>query len=343
METLDRRTLLRRGLLAGGGIAALGPLHALGADVAYGQRPRRAPGYGPLVNKGDLWLPDDFDYLVVQRQGELMDDGNIVPGIFDGMAAYRGRKGTTVLIRNHENRRQAGEIPVVVPDQFLYDLDSTYNAGNTKVVLDTHSRGRKNGIEVLETFAVLGGTDTNCAGGTTPWASWVTCEEVVNRSATGLKHGYVFEIRSRARGLVKAEPIPGAGRFVHEAALFFGGALYQTEDRTKSAGNPAGSAFYRYTPRPPYGVRVPLSRTTGVLQALKLRDEPLADMDVGRAPLTPYSVEWVTIDTPDHDDETDIDSSPFATRNQARAKGAAAFNRAEGTSRTPTWVVSRSS
>jgi hypothetical protein len=163
METLDRRTLLRRGLLAGGGIAALGPLHALGADVAYGQRPRRAPGYGPLVNKGDLWLPDDFDYLVVQRQGELMDDGNIVPGIFDGMAAYRGRKGTTVLIRNHENRRQAGEIPVVVPDQFLYDLDSTYNAGNTKVVLDTHSRGR-NLIEVLKTFAVLGGTDTNCAG-----------------------------------------------------------------------------------------------------------------------------------------------------------------------------------
>ena len=328
METLDRRTLLRRGLTAGGGLAALGPLHALGADVAYGKPPRRAPGYGTLVNRGDLWLPEDFEYAVIQRQGELMDDGNIVPGIFDGMAAYKGKKGTIVLIRNHENRRQAGEIPVVVPDELLYDLDPTYNAGNTKIVLDAH--GPKGTFRVRETFAVLGGTDTNCAGGTTPWASWVTCEEVVNRSATGLKHGYVFEIPSGTDGPVKAEPILGAGRFVHEAALFFGGALYQTEDRTKSAANPAGSAFYRYVPNPPYGASNLLARTTGVLQALKLRDEPLADMDVGRVPLTPYPVEWVTIDNPDHDDATDIDSSPNATRNQARAKGAAAFNRAEG-------------
>jgi uncharacterized protein len=145
METLDRKTLLQRGLLVGGGLAALSPLHALGANVANGKRPRRAPGYRPLVNKGDLWLPEGFDYTVVQRQGEPMDDGNVVPGIFDGMAAYRGRKGTTVLIRNHENRRQAGEIPVVVPDQFLYDLDPTYNAGNTKIVLDTHGRGAESG------------------------------------------------------------------------------------------------------------------------------------------------------------------------------------------------------
>lgn len=48
MDTLDRRTLVRRGLVAGGGLAALGPLRALGADVAHGKNPRRAPGYGPL-------------------------------------------------------------------------------------------------------------------------------------------------------------------------------------------------------------------------------------------------------------------------------------------------------
>ena len=121
MDTLDRKTLLRRGLLAGGGIAALGPLHSLGAQVAHGARPPRVPGYGPLVNKGDLWLPEDFNYKVIQRQGEVMSDGNLVPGIFDGMAAYRGKRGTIVLIRNHENRRQAGEIPVIVPDALKYD------------------------------------------------------------------------------------------------------------------------------------------------------------------------------------------------------------------------------
>ncbi|MGH3062575.1 MAG: alkaline phosphatase PhoX, partial [Gaiellaceae bacterium] len=117
METLDRRTLLRRGLAAGGGLAALGPLHALGAQVAHGANPKRTVGYGPLVDKGDLWLPADFEYTVVQRQGEPMSDGNPVPGIFDGMAAYRGKGGTVVLIRNHENRRQAGEIPVIVPEE----------------------------------------------------------------------------------------------------------------------------------------------------------------------------------------------------------------------------------
>jgi uncharacterized protein len=326
METLDRRTLLRRGLATGGGLAALGPLAALGAQVAHGKTPPRTPGYGPLVDKGDLWLPEAFDYTVIQRQGELMSDGNIVPGIFDGMAAYRGKRGSIVLIRNHENRRQAGEINVVVPEALRYDPTPSYNAGNTKIVVDTGPR--KGDFEVVETFAVLGGTDTNCAGGTTPWASWVTCEEVVNRSAAGLKHGYVFDIPSSATGPVTAEPIVGAGRFVHEASLFFGGALYQTEDRTRSAGNPAGAAFYRYLPSPPYGAKDPLSRTTGVLQALKLRDEPQAIMDLGRTPLDPLPVEWVTIDSPDHEDDTD--SGPLATRNQAYAKGAAAFNRLEG-------------
>lgn len=326
MDTLDRRTLLRRGLAAGGGLAALGPLHALGAQVAHGANPPRAPGYGPLVNKGDLWIPEDFEYTVIQRQGEMMSDGSLVPGIFDGMGAFRGKRGTIVLIRNHENRRQAGEIPVLVPEELRYDPTPSYNAGNTKVVLDMV--GAKGRFEVLETFAILGGTDVNCAGGTTPWASWITCEEVVNRSTAGLKHGYVFDIPSGATGPVKAEPILGAGRFVHEASLFFGAALYQTEDRTKSTGNPAGSAFYRYVPEPPYGAQDPLSKTTGTLQALKLRDEPLADMDRDRVPLEPYPVEWVTIDVPDHDDDTD--NGPLATRNQARAKGAAAFNREEG-------------
>jgi uncharacterized protein len=326
METLDRKTFFRRGLAAGGGLAALGPLGALGAQVASGSNPRRSVGYGPLVNKGDLWLPEDFSYTVIQRQGELMSDGNLVPGIFDGMAAYRGNRGTIVLIRNHENRRQAGEIPVIVPEELKYDTTPSYNAGNTKIVVDTGPR--KGTFEVLETFAILGGTDTNCAGGVTPWASWVTCEEVVNRSAAGLKHGYVFDIPSDATGPVKAEPIRAAGRFVHEASLFFGGALYQTEDRTRSASNPAGASFYRYIPNPPYGAKDPLWKTTGVLQALKLKNEPQANMDVGRIPGEPLAVEWVTIDVPDHDDDTD--AGPLATRNQAYAKGAAAFNREEG-------------
>jgi hypothetical protein len=71
-----------------------------------------------------------------------------------------------------------------------------------------------------------------------------------------------------------------------------------------------------------------LAETTGVLEAAKLRDEFHANMDVGRIVGVPYKVEWVTIDDPDHDDDTD--STPAATRFQAQAKGAAVFDRMEG-------------
>jgi hypothetical protein len=47
---------------------------------------------------------------------------------------------------------------------------------------------------VVKDFAILGGTDTNCAGGVIDDSYWFTCEEVVNRSASGLKHGYNYAI-----------------------------------------------------------------------------------------------------------------------------------------------------
>jgi secreted PhoX family phosphatase len=325
MKAMDRRTFLRRGVVAGGAIAALGPLHALGARAALGAPPPRTTGYGPLVPKGDLALPAEFEYAVVSRQGVAMSDGSVTPGIFDGMGAFPGPHGSTVLIRNHENRRRPGEIPVVVPPGLRYDDDPTYNAGNTKLVVDTRRKNQP--PVVVESYAILGGTDTNCAGGLTPWHSWVTCEEVVNRGASGKKHGYNFEVPSWTDGPLTAEPIRAAGRFVHEASLFLPPYLYQTEDERKTASNPAGSLFYRYRPDRVPGRGTSLAETTGVLEALKLRGEPAADMDL-KEPGQSFAVEWVTIDVPDHDDDTN--RGPLATRNQGLAKGAARFNRQEG-------------
>jgi secreted PhoX family phosphatase len=340
VETLDRRSLLLR---TTAGAIALGPLHAFGARSAMGAPRAKSPGYGPLENKGDLMLPAGFNYQVVSRQGDVMSDGQITPGIFDGMGAFRGRGDTTILIRNHENREQAGEIPVVVAGDKSYDFPATVG-GNTKVVVRRRRSGRNADgtrryvYEVVEDFAILGGTSTNCAGGIVD-DSWVTCEEVVKRGTE--KHGYAFEIDAYADGPVEARPIVAAGRFSHEATAWLDGVLYETEDR--NIASDGGSCFYRYLPdggdddrggNRGRRKRRALADTNGTLQSLKLKDEFGANMDAGREVGRRYRVEWVTVDEPDHEDDTDQrrDRVPGFTpvRFQAQDKGAAIFDREEG-------------
>src|SRR5918998_633722 len=243
--SMVRRTFLRRSAIAGGALAAAGPLGALTARTAAAAPPPSAAGYGPLVPKGDLALPAEFNYQIVSRQGVLQRDGEPTPGIFDGMGAFpdvggnpSGNGDRVVLIRNHENRRRPGEIRVTVPPGFAYDEDPTYNGGCTKLVVEREPAGRDPATgaatytyRLVDSFNILGGTDTNCAGGELPFKKWVTCEEVVNRGASGKKHGYIFEIDAMADGPVPAVPVPQAGRFEHEAVAWVGAVLYETEDR----------------------------------------------------------------------------------------------------------------
>ena len=335
-----------------------GPIQSLGARTALGQTAPQAVGYGPLVSKtaqndptAVLRLPEAFRFEVLSRQGRPMGDGNPTPGIFDGTGTFRGRgPDETILIRNHENRRRVGEIPVIVPADKRYDPDPTYNAGDTKLVVQRRRAGRNpDGTQrytyrVTRDFAILGGTDTNCAGGVIDDAYWFACEEVVNRSpVSGLKHGYNFAIPAYANSPVEAVPMPQQGRFVHEAVTELDGTLYQTEDRslqTDPVVGTIGAVFYRFTPtgrsNDDDDDRGPRNRFAGPgrLQALKVRDESRANMDVGRVVGRPYPVEWVDIDTPDHDDDTDNrrDRVPnfTPTRIQAIDKGAAFFDRQEG-------------
>jgi hypothetical protein len=127
VEELTRRRFIQ----GSAGIALGGPIAALAAQAAQGKVPR-AVGYGPLrdtpeLDSGEVYLrlPEGFRYRVISRDNEPMGDGRPTPGIFDGTGSFPGPRGTTILIRNHENRSRANEITVHVPAGKRYDPTPT--------------------------------------------------------------------------------------------------------------------------------------------------------------------------------------------------------------------------
>ena len=304
-QQMNRRRFLTATASLGAGLALARPLQA------FQFRPGRDPeaGYGPLrpvkdhrTNVELLMLPKGFEYWSYGEVGSPMSDGRPTPPSHDGTAAFQ--HGRLIhLVRNHEVRGQG--TPFGPLDQ-AYDPQS--GGGNTITVFDPRRPGQ------IESWAVLSGTNTNCAGGRTPRESWLTCEETVD--VFGRPHGFVFEVPSDAHRAVDAIPLQALGRFAHEAVAVdpLTWIVYLTED----AGSTSG--LYRFVP----DSRGDLTR--GQLQMLAVQDRPSADLFAGQTVGTEIDVEWVDIDVPAPDPVT-ATTSVFA---QGRAKGGAAFRRLEG-------------
>lgn len=309
MTTIDRRNFLHRSAAAGLGAGGLSLLMANAANAekaGRGNTPVAAPdngGYGELQPDpaGVLALPAGFGYVRFGETGDVMSDGIATPGLHDGMAAFPGPGSHVRLVRNHELNAGA---PFATP---AYDAAAA--GGTTNLVYDTARR------QLVRDNASLAGTIRNCAGGPTPWGSWLTCEE--NTSDRNQPHGYIFDVPAGATSAVEPVALKAMGRFVHEAVAVdpATGVVYETEDR-------GTSGFYRFLPSEPGNLAA-----GGRLQMLAVKARPGFDTRSGQRVGRPLPVAWVEIEDPD---PANAAADPSAVFKQGLAGGGATFDRLEG-------------
>ena len=202
---MDRRTFLRSTALAAG-VTALGPTFW---HKAYAATAQPGPGpYGALAaaDANGVMLPTGFTSRVLAVTGELVT-GTSYPwhAAPDGGAVFPQPDGGWVYTSN-------SEIPV----------------GGGAGALRFGPDG-----EISDAYRILTGTNQNCAGGPSPWGTWLSGEENPN----GLMH------ECTVTGTSQGTPLPALGTFAHEAVTFDDarGQLYLTEDT-------GDGRFYRFTP-----------------------------------------------------------------------------------------------
>ncbi|MFD6167776.1 alkaline phosphatase PhoX [Streptomyces coeruleorubidus] len=202
---MERRSLLRAAVL-GGTSAALGGTLWRGAAYAAPAQPGTGP-YGPLgsPDANGIRLPSGFTSRVIARSGQRVGTTSYTwHNAPDGGACYADGTG------------------------WIYVSNSEINPSGGASAVKFSSTGAITGA-----YRILSSTRQNCAGGKTPWNTWLSCEEV--------DRGYVYE--TDPWGTKPAVRRDAMGRFKHEAAAAdpVRQVVYLTEDVTDGC-------FYRFRP-----------------------------------------------------------------------------------------------
>lgn len=311
---VSRRQILTGGAAAGVGLSVAGVLPSLAAPAAassgsHGPRPAGGRPFPPLEDDPDgiLALPAGFQYRIVTREGQtdLLFGQGKTPAFHDGTGVVDAGRNRLTIVQNHEMTPHMSEFGVPHVAGTVYDPGAAVAGGCTVITTDGWGRPTAEWVGIS-------GTVRNCAGGVTPWGTWLTCEETfINAGATWSaagqtgtyekSHGYAFEVTDAGSGHQVPRPIKAFGRYEHEALAVEPNLrhVYLSED----ASGPNG-LFYRWSA--PHGVRLnrglatTLGDTAGKLEAMQIRLDDgsilpdvayLTSAQLGR----PFKVTWAEV------------------------------------------------
>lgn len=299
LKNLNRRDFLKVGGMSTVALTlgATGSFLLGSTKAAANNTKSSLSGYGPLVKDpgGILDLPRGFQYRIISEEGGKLSDGRPIPGKFDGMEAFAGKNNSTILVRNHE---LSGNTKYPVIGKNPYDKENT--GGTTALVVGPNR-------QIIDEYVTSSGTIRNCAGGATPWGTWLTCEETMEKG-----HGYVFEVDPNdPESNLSKTPIRDMGAFSHEAVDVdpSTGIVYLTEDS-------APSFLFRFIPNDRSPKPGALQKG-GILQAAAIEENASVVAETFNSGQK-FGIVWKEVD-------------PEKPSDDAESKGCIQFDRLEGT------------